>query len=317
MIRVAHAPKRKLSSKRRPQSRSPLPRRPSLPLYSRELCRSRPTKKVKVSKHYNIVADPIALVDPKLTLCAYFKAGVCEKGKKCKYSHDLSLEDNRSMAIDLYTDPRQKIGKMPDTIITCREFLDAVEKNLYGFNWTCPNGADNCQYRHMLPMGYVLKRDQGKQDAEDDDEEMTLEEKIEEERALLPSEGLTPVTLESFQKWKADRAAKKQAELEAKIAAEEAKGRRDKSKMTFMSGRALFSINPDLFEDDDDATADDIFAASSGLAEDEESKADNGAAAQGNADEETKEEESKENVQVDNDLFAGEAGDLDEDVDFD
>lgn len=86
-----------------------------------------------------------------MTLCAYFKAGVCEKGKKCKYSHDLSLEDNRGMAIDLYSDPRAKVGKMPDTIITCREFLDAVEKNLYGFNWTCSNGGDACQYRHMLP----------------------------------------------------------------------------------------------------------------------------------------------------------------------
>lgn len=115
-------------------------------------------------------------------------------------------------------------------------------------------------------MGYVLKRDQGPKQEEDDDE-MTLEEKIEEERAALPSEGLTPVTLESFKQWKADRAAKKQAELEAKIAAEESKGRRDKSKMTFMSGRALFQINPDLFEDDDDATADDIFATDGGLAE--------------------------------------------------
>lgn len=32
-------------------------------------------------------------VDKKRTLCPYFKAGVCEKGKKCKYSHDLALED--------------------------------------------------------------------------------------------------------------------------------------------------------------------------------------------------------------------------------
>ena len=88
---------------------------------------------------------------------------------------------------------------------------------------------------------------------------MTLEEKIEEERAALPSEGLTPVTLESFQKWKADRAARKQAELEAKIAAEEAKGRKNKAQMAFMSGRALFQFNPDLFEDDDDAAAADAF----------------------------------------------------------
>lgn len=35
----------------------------------------------------------VFLVDKKRTLCPYFKAGVCEKGKKCKYSHDLALED--------------------------------------------------------------------------------------------------------------------------------------------------------------------------------------------------------------------------------
>ena len=44
---------------------------------------------------------------------------------------------------------------------------------------------------------------------EDSDEELTLEEKIEQERVALPSEGLIPVTLESFMKWKADRAERK------------------------------------------------------------------------------------------------------------
>ena len=59
----------------------------------------------------------------------------------------------------------------------------------------------------MLPQGYVLNRDKPTgADAEESDEEMTLEEKIEEERANLQSEGLTPVTFESFMKWKADRA---------------------------------------------------------------------------------------------------------------
>ena len=29
--------------------------------------------------------------------------------------------------------------------------------------------------------------------------------------------------------------------------------------MAFMSGRALFQFNPDLFEDDEDAGADDIY----------------------------------------------------------
>ena len=122
-----------------------------------------------------------------MQLCAYFKAGVCEKGKKCKYSHDLSLADQKTANIDIYTDPRMKLGKMhEDTIITCKDFLEAVEKNLYGFNWVCPNKGDACQYRHMLPQGYVLNKDKGaKQDSDDGEEEMTLEEKIEEERAAL------------------------------------------------------------------------------------------------------------------------------------
>jgi len=49
---------------------------------------------------------------------------------------------------------------------------------------------------------------------------MTLEEKIEEERAALNFDDCTPVTLESFTKWKEDRTIRRQAELEAKIAAE-------------------------------------------------------------------------------------------------
>ena len=236
-----------------------------------------------------------SLVDAKKTLCAYFKAGVCEKGKKCKYSHDLTLEDNRGMAIDLYSDPRAKVGKMPDTIITCREFLDAVEKNLYGFNWVCPNGGDNCQYRHMLPMGYVLNRDKGNQPEESDDEEMTLEEKIEEERAALNFNELTPVTLESFTKWKQDRAARKQAELEAKIAAEEAKGRKDKSKMAFMSGRALFQYNPDLFADDENAADADAFEDMEDLEEYKAAQQDNSDNNDSDPEEESK-EEAKEDV---------------------
>jgi hypothetical protein len=30
-------------------------------------------------------------VDPKTVLCAFFKAGQCEKGIKCKFSHDLDV----------------------------------------------------------------------------------------------------------------------------------------------------------------------------------------------------------------------------------
>ena len=41
--------------------------------------------------------------DPKSILCAYYKQGVCDKGKKCKFSHDMSL-DGKSSKIDIYTD---------------------------------------------------------------------------------------------------------------------------------------------------------------------------------------------------------------------
>jgi len=46
--------------------------------------------------------------DPKSILCSYFKQGLCQKGKKCKYSHDLSLESNKEV-IDVYTDQRTQL----------------------------------------------------------------------------------------------------------------------------------------------------------------------------------------------------------------
>ena len=152
-----------------------------------------------------VVTTEDGSVNYKLTMCPYFKAGVCEKGKKCKYSHDLSIADVKSSNIDIYTDPRAKLGKVPDTIITCKHFLEAVEKDLYGFNWICPNNADDCLYRHMLPIGYVLQRDQGPVDP-DADGGLTMEEKIEEERAALNFDSCTRITLETFTKWKFDKA---------------------------------------------------------------------------------------------------------------
>lgn len=84
-------------------------------------------------------------------MCVYFKQGVCEKGKKCKFSHDLAL-DGKAAKIDIYSDPRDKGGK-PEwrTDITCTHFIEAVEKNLYGWLWECPNGGDKCVYTHALP----------------------------------------------------------------------------------------------------------------------------------------------------------------------
>lgn len=52
-------------------------------------------------------------------------------------------------------------------------------------------------------------------------DQTTLEEKIELERAALPSEGLTPITKESFFAWKAKRAAQRQKEIEDKVKSQE------------------------------------------------------------------------------------------------
>lgn len=61
------------------------------------------------------------------------------------------------------------------------------------------------------------------------------------------------MTAETFAAWKERRAQKKQDELEAKIKHEQSKGRKDTAQMRFMSGRALFTYNPDLFQDEEGA----------------------------------------------------------------
>lgn len=42
--------------------------------------------------------------DPKSVICAFFKAGQCGKGDKCKFSHDMSVErkvEKRSLYVDM------------------------------------------------------------------------------------------------------------------------------------------------------------------------------------------------------------------------
>jgi len=62
----------------------------------------------------------------------------------------MTATDIQSSNIDTYTDPRPQ-SKLPDTIITCKHFIEACEKDLYGFNWVCPNKGDDCPYMHRLP----------------------------------------------------------------------------------------------------------------------------------------------------------------------
>ncbi len=56
--------------------------------------------------------------DPKSVLCLFFKQGHCSKGEKCKFSHDLSLE-NKAEKRSLYVDSR-------DTGLEEGRYLDAA-----------------------------------------------------------------------------------------------------------------------------------------------------------------------------------------------
>jgi hypothetical protein len=38
-------------------------------------------------------------------VCEFFKAGQCQKGFKCKFSHDLNVQ-RKGEKIDIYTDKR-------------------------------------------------------------------------------------------------------------------------------------------------------------------------------------------------------------------
>lgn len=110
----------------------------------------------------------------------------------------------------------------------CKYFISAVEEGKYGWFWTCPNKGDNCMYKHSLPAGFILKtKEQRAAEKALLDKSplktLTLEDFLESERHKLTGT-LTPVTPESFAKWKKERLDKKAAEDEARQA-KEATGR--------------------------------------------------------------------------------------------
>ncbi|KAI9866861.1 MAG: hypothetical protein M1813_000803 [Trichoglossum hirsutum] len=213
-------------------------------------------------------------VDPKTIVCQFYKNGNCEKGKKCKFAHDLSVE-RKTEKKNLYTDARagdasadkdKKDDNMDDwdeeklrkvvmskhgnpkttTDIVCKFFIEAVENGKYGWFWTCPNGGDQCKYKHSLPPGFVLKtKEQRAAEKALMDKSplktLTLEDFLESERHKLTGT-LTPVTPESFAKWKKERLDKKAAEEEARKAKE-------------ATGRAMFEKGG--WEDSEEESEDD------------------------------------------------------------
>ena len=211
-------------------------------------------------------------VDPKTVVCQFFKKGACDKGKKCKFSHDLAVE-RKTEKKDLYQDMRdkdegEKAESMDDwdeeklrqvvlskhgnprttTDKVCKYFIQAIEDQKYGWRWVCPNGGDACMYRHSLPSGFVLKtKEQRAAEKALMDKSplatLTLEDWLESERHKLTGT-LTPVTPETFAEWKKKRLDKKAAEEEAQ-------------KMKEATGRAMFEKGDWQFSDSEEEDEDD------------------------------------------------------------
>lgn len=183
-------------------------------------------------------------------------------------------KSKEAQKIDIYTDIRDaKKEKEQDTIdnwdmkkltevinvrhkntnktdIVCKYFLSAVENKQYGWFWVCPNGGDSCKYKHCLPQGYVLKK---KEADEEEEEQIPLEDILEEERSHFINNG-TAVTLDIFKKWKAERMEKKRLRKEEQKDKDKDKEKPDKKqKGPTLSGRELFTYDPTLFVDDDNA----------------------------------------------------------------
>ncbi|KAL7748066.1 Translation machinery-associated protein 46 [Sorochytrium milnesiophthora] len=249
-------------------------------------------KKAEIAELFKVVQTqkvPFG-TDPKTVLCAFYKSGQCTKGDKCKFSHDLNIE-RKGAKIDLYTDKRAQEEdlmetwdqkKLEDVItskhgnpqtttdIVCKFFIEAIENNKYGWFWTCPNGGDQCKYRHALPPGYVLKKKDAKR--EDEEEKISLEEFLETERHNLGT-NLTPITYETFQAWKKRRLEKAAQEAEASRKAKESAFKQGRKQG--MSGRDLFTFAPDNAGDDgdDDGHDDDAMDLSHYLRESNEADA--------------------------------------------
>lgn len=228
----------------------------------------------KRQKQEALLFKPVAVqkvpfgVDPKSVLCEFYKAGTCTKGNKCKFSHDVDV-GRKVEKKNLYEDSREE--KMQDnmadwdeeklrrvvlskhgnprttTDIVCKFFIDAIETKKFGWFWECPSG-DQCQYRHALPPGFILKSEKKAAEEAAKANVISLEDFIETERHKLGS-NLTPVTPETFAVWKKTRMDKKLAETDALRKAKEQQNAAGKN--TGMSGRDLFQFNPEWFEDEE------------------------------------------------------------------
>jgi len=198
--------------------------------------------------------------DVSKKVCPYFKAGLCQKGKKCKMSHEKDggnaslkanvYQDIRGEGADdegLYSDQKKleeavqfnekKYANPNATNLPCHHFLNAIAEKKYGWFWQCPNGYD-CKYKHALPVGFVL---QTKDDKAGEKKEFNVERDIDEAMDNVRGTG-TKVTYEVYMEWRERRKKRKAKEAEEKKKDELKKAgvKQPKKGIKIMTGKALF-----------------------------------------------------------------------------
>ncbi|KAK4336653.1 hypothetical protein RND71_044059 [Anisodus tanguticus] len=157
--------------------------------------------------------------------------------------------------------------------------------------------GDKCKYKHALPRGYKLKRDQV---IVEEKREQTLEELLALDKAKYtefdPSklEG-TPVTVERFLEWK----IKFKKEMEKNKPQEK---KNDKKQ----TGKEMFTFNPDMEADGETDGGVSIYDIIDNKNKERKEKEDNLA----NENTEDNENDEDKNVEIDEDLFDSEDIDL-------
>lgn len=155
---------------------------------------------------------------------------------------------------------------------------------------------------------------------EPEEEEMSIEEIVEQQRQALDGASLVPVTKATFEEWQERRKAAERAAIEAKIASATAKGKKGANVYEGLSGREIYISNSDLFVDDDGAGDDADYAERGDEEGDGEgtpstSTAAAAAAAVPAAASASAPPAPKEAVVVDESLFAGGGGGEEDDLD--
>ncbi|GAB69265.1 hypothetical protein PCYB_146930 [Plasmodium cynomolgi strain B] len=186
---------------------------------------------------------------------------IYQKTEKVKKINETSStydpkKSKESQKIDIYTDVRDnKNDKENDTIDQwdinkLNEVINIRHKNINKTDIICKYFLSAVENK----VRYVLKKPEP---TENEKDEIPLEDIIEEERTQFINNG-TAVTLEIFKKWLAEREEKNKLKKEEQKDKTEKKGRTN-----MLSGKELFTYDPTLFVDDDNAANtneyDDLF----------------------------------------------------------